>query len=172
MKHSRSGITTRRSFYNQCINFFWTILCFAPVLSFWIKNGIDQRLYIFMAISCLAALTPEQVLNRLQISKRQKFYHKIGIKIVQKLVQDGQWSGDLRRYLSTIAMYERFHWCCFLFFTATTIYGYPSSNWAWKLGILIANLLYNVYPILLQQYNKMRIKRILARQPKEHLEDI
>ena len=161
-----------KTFYNQCINFFWTIVCFAPVLSFWIKNGIDYSLYIFIAISCLVAITPEQVLNRLQISRRRKFYHNIGIKIVQKLVQDGHWGGDLRRYLTIIAMYERFHWCCFLFFTATTIYGYLSSTWQWKLGILIANLLYNVYPILLQQYNKMRIKRILARHPKEKWEEI
>jgi len=152
-----------RTFYNQCINFFWTILCFVPVLSFWINNGIDPCLYVFLGISCLVAILPAHIFNRLHISKQKKFYHRIGIKIVQKLVQDGQWRGDFKSYLKTIAMYERYHWICFVFFTSTTLYGYSSNTWQWRLAISIVNLVYNVYPILLQQYNRMRITQILAR---------
>jgi hypothetical protein len=167
----------KREVLNQLINFFWTILCFAPVLWFWIKEDINLCFYLFIAAALITGILPEKTLNLFMLSSSRKFYERLGVKQIRKFVQNGdavniivnkqkhfviQGVSQAEQYLKTIAMYERYHWVCFIFFLLTAIrcffYGYLILG----LAITVANVLYNLCSILLQQYNKIRIKKIIG----------
>jgi hypothetical protein len=117
---------------------------------------------------------PEKILNLLTLSSNRRFYERIGVKQVRRFVQNGdlvksvstkqklQIVNNLSQaleYRKTIAMYERFHWICFTFFLLTAILCFAEGRIETALIITIANLLYNVSSILLQQYNKIRIRK-------------
>ncbi|RYU90782.1 hypothetical protein EWM62_09055 [Mucilaginibacter terrigena] len=159
---------------NQAINFFWTILCFIPVVGFWIGAGAMQLLYLLIFISFLSLVIPARLL---QLSNNPKFYEGFGIKFIRKFVQNGELANRLLRkkdpqyklikdkahaaqYMRTIVMYERFHFLCFTFFLLTGVYAVISRQYAFFAIILIANVVYNVCPILLQQYNRTRVLRL------------
>jgi hypothetical protein len=78
---------------NQLVNFFWTILCFIPVICFWLNADLSV-LYIFIAISILSLLLPARLL---QLSNRPRFYERLGIKLVRKFVQNGEYINLLVR---------------------------------------------------------------------------
>jgi hypothetical protein len=123
---------------------------------------------------------PEVIFKHLQISYRSVFYERLGARFVQKFVQDGTYINRVMRknngvhkvinnrtnaskYLRTIAMYERFHFLCFVFFFLTFINSLFTDQYGPAAFIMVTNIIYNIYPILLQQYNKLRILRLLAK---------
>jgi len=169
---------TKQEIANQFINFFWTILCFAPVLYFWMISGINLYFYLFLLIAFIVGVLPKKILDLFLLSTNKKFYEKLGVKKIRKLVQNGDFVRTLgggqtnqvikgpsqaRQYLKTIAMYERYHWICLVFFLLTTIYSFLKSYFALGFSIIAANLLYNVSSILLQQYNRIRITKVMGR---------
>ena len=163
----------KRELLNQLINFFWTILFFAPVLLFWINEGINLYFYLSIAFALILGILPEKILNRLMLSSNRKFYERLGVRFIRNFVQNGDAVKAMtntrnrfiihgvfqaQQYLKTIAMYERFHWICFTFFLFTAIRCFFTGNFKLGLAISAANVLYNLSTILLQQYNKIRIK--------------
>ena len=165
--------------YNNIINLLWTVLCFLPVLMFWLVAGANSWLYLFLLSSLTACFLPDRTLDKLTLSRNPQFYERAGVKLIRKFVQNGDWartavrigdtrkirnSGHAKTYLKTVSMYERYHWCCFLFFTQTTFYGLPSKSLTWMASIVAANIIYNLCPIFLQQYNKVKIKGIISRR--------
>lgn len=169
----------KQEILNQFINFFWTILSFTPVLWFWIQDGINPYFYLFIVIALVVGILPEKLLNRLMLSSNRKFYEGLGVKFIRKFVQNGDAVKSMlnnrnrfiingvfqaRQYLKTIAMYERFHWVCFTFFLLTAIRCFFNGRFNPGVAILATNILYNVSTILLQQYNKIRIKVLLNKR--------
>ena len=159
---------------NQAINFFWTILCFIPVIGFWMADGQMLWCYIFLGISVISLFIP---LRLLQLSSNPKFYEAAGVKTIRKYVQNGQLVNQYLRkrnpqhslingrqnaaaYLNTVAMYERYHFLCFVFFILTIGYATMHAYYIYTLLIFIANIIYNICPILLQQYNRARLNRL------------
>jgi hypothetical protein len=155
---------------NQLVNIFWTILCFIPVIGFWLNADL-LILYIFIAISILSLLLPARLL---QLSNRSKFYEKLGIKLIRKFVQNGEYINllirkfkpghktisnktDATRYLKTVQMYDRYHFLCLIFFLLTTVYALIRAQYFLAVVTSFANIIYNICPILLQQYNHIRI---------------
>ena len=168
-------ITTKKEVLNQLINLFWTALCFTPVVWFWIREGFNLYFYMYLAIALLIGILPEKILKLFLFSSSGKFYEKLGVKSIRKFVQNGDIVNSLtdkqkhasikgklqaKQYLKTIAMYERFHWICFTFFLLTAISCFLKGYVKLGVAVTIANLLYNLGSILLQQYNSIRIKRI------------
>jgi hypothetical protein len=168
----------KREILNQSINFFWTILCFAPVIWFWIKEGMDFYFFLFLATSLIVGTLPPKIFNRFTLSSSSNFYESLGVKHIRKFVQNGDFVKTMtktqqhlvingvskaRQYLKTIAMYERFHWVCFTFFFFTAIRCFFAGHLKLGLAITTANIVYNLGSILLQQYNKLRIKKITGR---------
>ncbi len=166
----------KREILNQLINFFWTIIGFAPVLWFWIEEGINVYFYLFLAAAFFIMIVPVKILNGFMLSSSRNFYERLGVKRIRKFVQNGDTvkslsgkqgqqivSGVLQaqRYLKTIAMYERFHWACFIFFLLTAILCFARGYILPGLMLIIANIIYNLTTILLQQYNKIRIRKLL-----------
>ncbi|OOQ58183.1 glycosyl-4,4'-diaponeurosporenoate acyltransferase CrtO family protein [Mucilaginibacter pedocola] len=159
---------------NQAVNFFWTILCFIPVIGFWFAEGLTTWFYIFCSISIISLLIPARLL---QLSNSPKFYEKLGVRVIRKFVQNGDLvkriSKNTRQqlrvikgresaigYSSTIVMYERYHFLCFVFFLLTTAFALFIGKIPIAIIILVANVIYNICPILLQQYNRARLTRL------------
>jgi len=160
---------------NQAVNFFWTILCFIPVIGFWVVAGNMAYCYVFIGLSVVCMIIPARIL---QLSNTPKFYERLGIKTIRKFVQNGDFANryirkgkpayqivadraSAMKYMNTILMYERYHFMCFVFFLLTAVYAMMINQYAMAVLIFLANVIYNICPILLQQYNKARVKRLL-----------
>jgi hypothetical protein len=160
---------------NQAINFFWTILGFAPVVAVWATRYSVPWLCVSVLLSVPGLLLPSRVF---QLSRDPKFYERLGIRFIQKFVQGGRYASRYMRkldpgyrmvknkatalqYQSTLLMYERFHLMCFIFFVLTAAYAFSVSLCPLALIVILANLIYNICPILLQQYNRARILKLV-----------
>ncbi|QKZ13912.1 hypothetical protein [Spirosoma sp. KUDC1026] len=166
--------------YNQLINFFWTILAFAPIGYFCYVALPVNWLYTFLAISLLVFFLPPSFFRAIQLSNTTAIYQRLGLRTVRKYTQNGILVNHLIRrreaayntvrtlsvksHLSKASANERFHTVVFVFFLLTTVYALIYSYWIWAIVFTISNLVYNVYPILLQQYNRIRFRRLADRQ--------
>lgn len=163
---------------NQLINIFWTAFAFTPVLWFWIKIGVDYWLYIFLILGFVFSILPQKVLIKLHIGSSRRIYERCGVKTIRKYVQDGDWVNSLnkkppssrfddvinvKKYLTTIAMYERFHWFCFIFFLGSAIYAFFLGLTLFGIWLTAVNVIYNITSILLQQYNRIRIDGLIKK---------
>ncbi|RYU96325.1 glycosyl-4,4'-diaponeurosporenoate acyltransferase CrtO family protein [Emticicia agri] len=167
--------------YNQLINFFWTILAFVPVVYFCYQYLPLRLLYVFGGISCIVIFIPVSWLNQIQLSQSSKVYARIGIRFIKKYTQDGDRVNqfikkqhpqykyiankhDIKKLIGKSYMQEKFHYLIFIFFLCLTIYALMLGLIGWAVFIAIANIIYNLYPIFLQQYNRIRINYLLKRQ--------
>lgn len=165
-----------RKTFNHIINFFWSIIAFYPLISHWYVTKIDNWFILGISASILLSFLPEKCYAFLQLSDNRNFYEKLGVRIIRKFVQNGdlakkmpdkkehtiiESNNEAKKYLLTIAMYERFHWACFSFFIFSAIHAFCTVKITIAVIILAVNILYNVSAILLQQYNKIRIRKIL-----------
>ena len=143
-------------------------------MGFWLGEGLTTWFYIFGGISIISLFLPARLL---QISSNPKFYEDIGVRFIRKFVQDGdlvkrfikkgkpQYSiiknkTNALSYGSTIVMYERYHFLCFVFFLLTAFYAVYTGKYSLGLIIIMANIVYNICPILLQQYNRARLLKL------------
>lgn len=149
----------------QVINAFWTLLCFLPVVSIWLRYGSQNHLWIIIGLSLAALAIPSRWI---QLSKDPVFYQQFGIRFIRKFVQNGDGykrktiihdAASAMNYMSTIRMYERFHLYCLLFFFMSTIEALIYSQYLTAALLVAANVIYNVCPLFLQQYNYARLKR-------------
>lgn len=168
---------------NQLINVFWTTLSFSLIGWYWglyfAENRSPLILIMSITLSILIYVLPAKWLNALMLSKDRKTYERLGLKFFRYFVQDGTLVNRYLRkhkmdfgvirnrnhaivYLRTISIQERFHYCCLIMFTLTSLCAIVLGRPGLGLLIVLNNILYNVYPILLQQYNKVRINTVLA----------
>jgi hypothetical protein len=142
---------------NQAINFFWTILCMAPVVGFWV--AIDNVLWcsIFVVISLLSLVIPAPLL---QLSNDPKFYKSTGVKLIRKFVQNGELINryirknnsqynlikgrqNAAKYMQTVVMYERYHFLCLVFFMLTAGFAVVQRYYGFAMLMSVANIIYN-----------------------------
>jgi hypothetical protein len=160
---------------NQAINLIWTALFFTPTILFWILYYDAAILFCLLAISLFPLLLNEALLRFFQLSSSKKFYEQIGIRKFQAVTQDGRIvknlinkrhvdysiignRRDIELYKKQINIYEKYHLICMLFFSGSAIYGLINSEYYLSALILVSNIFYNVVPLLIQQYNKIRIE--------------
>lgn len=165
---------------NQLVNLLWSCLCLGPLLYYCYNNMTPSWLYGFLIISFIPFLLPNVFFDQIQLSASAGFYSKLGTRIVRKYTQDGDvinhWlqlkypnyspaqRGSLQEHVRRSYMNEKFHTGCFLFFLLSSLYAFHQGNWVWGVSILISNVIYNVYPILLQQYNRIRLTQLIKRR--------
>lgn len=70
---------------------------------------------------------------------------------------------SIKKFLAQSYMFEQFHFVVFLFFVFAMIYALVNGCFWWAVIIGITNIIYNVYPILLQQYLQMRFTAMAER---------
>lgn len=153
---------------NHLLNVSWTVIGFSPVGYFWFYHGVDAVFIILLLISIVACFLPERVYRKLHVSKNLKAYKKLGVKTVRRFVQDGDFGAtkpnSVKAYLKKISMFERYHYSCLIFFQASSVYACLNEQFLLALLIFLCNIIYNVCPLLLQQYNKLRIIKILKQR--------
>lgn len=177
MANKPKNIETVIGLYNMIPNIVWSLINFAPVYFFYALPGNLHYLWIAIVISLAGYLLPVSFYSYLQLSNSIRTYNKLGIRIVRKYAQDGDLINKLirkkypgykphiqpnfKKHIGKTYFYEKFHFVCLLFFLLTTAFAFMQGNIILGILIMIANILYNVYPILLQQYNRLRIMLLL-----------
>jgi hypothetical protein len=136
----------------------------------------DLKISLIPIGLCLVAcLFPNGFFDAIQLSRRPAFYERLGIKYINFFAQNGTWinrylrkrypewkgvvptrSAIARRYRQTY-FYEKFHFSLFLFYVWLTVYALIIAEPGWGAAISICNLLYNIYPNLLQQYIRAKL---------------
>lgn len=170
----------RAIWYNQSVNVFWSVLSLAPLVYF-CSTGMPLRWVIILGLfSFLTGFLPRSFFDRIRLGNTTAIYHKIGIRTIRKFTQDGDWvngllrsrfadykevtpTASVKKHLRKAAVNERFHFMLFVFFLGATGCALLEGRIGWTAFLVISNLLYNVYPILLQQYNRLRLNRLLGR---------
>lgn len=163
---------------NQSINIFYTAIFFSPVICFWKDYYTTVFLKITLYLTILTFFLPSRVYTFLQVSQSSKFYRKIGIPKFQQLTQQGNLAQKLTKYFGgnssllskeqkvdklkrQISTFESFHCACLLFFVLTASYALFHQSLIFFFTIIVSNIFYNVIPILIQQYNRIRLINII-----------
>jgi Glycosyl-4,4'-diaponeurosporenoate acyltransferase len=173
-----SGLSPRilSSLYNGAVNLFWSLLAFVPVSVFCYRFMERGWLWGFVAISFVACVAPASILRRLSLGSTVKVYRRLGVHWANHAVQNGalinrlirRWYPDYQPMRSrtslaclaqTTYMQERFHWMVLVFFLLCNFYAGIRGHPGWALLITLLNLVYNLYPIWLQQYIRVRMNR-------------
>ena len=162
---------------NQLINFAWTILAFSIVVIYWAQQWNLPELLACLAVSFASIFIP---LRCFRFAKDRKSYERAGILIAGQLVQNGGLVNRIRRrhdpgfrvirmasmtkFLRESVVYERYHLICLFFFLGSAIDAIVRGVYMTGLLIVLSNVIYNVYPVLLQQYYRLRVDGISARR--------
>jgi hypothetical protein len=168
---------------NQLINVFWTVVSFTAVGYYWGLYFAEKRapltLVVIVILSILFYLTPRKWLSLLTLSNNRRIYERIGVRLILWFVQNGTFVNRIQRkfgkqrgmissrknalaYLSTIDMQERYHYCCLVFFALSSVSALVTGRTEEAFYISLSNIVYNIYPILLQQYSRLRIEMLLS----------
>jgi hypothetical protein len=164
------------TWYNMIPNVAWSILNLVPV-SIYCYNMVNHKsLYIFIALSVVPGFFPNSFYNSIQVGRTTRIYKRLGVGLVNQLAQNGAIINHLVRkkfpgykaignqqtsidkFLQQTYMFEKFHFIMFVFFVLITVYALVKNHFWWAVIISTTNLLYNVYPNLLQQYIRLKLK--------------
>lgn len=174
------------SLYNAAANVLWSLLAFAPVSIFCYRFMDRAWLWAFVGASLIAYIVPASTLKYLELSSTVQTYRRLGVHRVNDFVQHGTLINRLLRrsypdyqhmrsraslalLLQGTHMQERFHWTALLFFFLSSLYGVARGYPAWALLITIINVVYNLFPIWLQQYIRLRLNRSRSNQQSRHV---
>lgn len=160
--------------YNAVPNVLWSGLALVPlVLACHRYVGWPWQVGFGVA-SLLAYAWPAAWLRRLQLSRRVAVYRRLRVPALNRFTQQGALVTALlrRRYpqyralpgragvaslLRTTYSQERFHWAGLLYFLLVSAYLGATGHLGWALGLSLLNVGYNLYPIWLQQYLRLRL---------------
>lgn len=176
-----SAIKRTADIYNMIPNLFWTALLLVPVVVFCYSWMEKKLFWIFFVISTLAIFLPKYFFDSIQLSDNAVFYKKIGVGFINRFTQNGDIVNNLlrkkypdykvvvrkkisvRKLVDQTYVFEKFHFIFFLFFLMLTAYAIVKGYFGWATLFFISNIIYNIYPALLQQYIRIRLKRAAGR---------
>jgi len=157
-------------------NLLWTALFLIPITIFCYTFITPGMTYALLGISLIPIFFPNSFFDRIQLSRNGHWYRRMGVKYINTLAQNGSVLNEILRkkyrnykvlsrsrasikkqYYQTY-FFEKFHFSLFLFFTFMTIYAGIGGHFYWLFILAISNLFYNIYPNLLQQYIRVKLK--------------
>lgn len=166
-------------FYNQSVNVFWSFVNLFPISWFCYRVLEPKWLYFFIIISLLSGFLPASFYYAMQLGKTTTVYKKIGIRFIKKFTQDGDFVNRLirskfpeykivekssfKRQFNKAFMNERFHFIMLSFFLLTAFYALVHGYFWWAVILTVSNIIYNIYPIFLQQYLRIRLTELMKR---------
>jgi hypothetical protein len=176
-----SQIKRTLALYNSVPNFLWSALNLIPIAVFAYRFIEPKYLYLFIVASLTPVFISNSYLDKLKFAKTRTAYKKMGVEVINKFTQNGAIinamvrkkfphyrgvqpnSRSVKKLIGQSYMQEKFHWLMFLFFILVMLYAFYDQHILWALIILITNLFYNVYPILLQQYIRLKLSSVRHR---------
>ncbi|GGG38787.1 hypothetical protein GCM10011378_13850 [Hymenobacter glacieicola] len=131
-------------------------------------------LYGLLGLSVLAYALPRGWFRCWQLSESVVAYRRVGVPVVNRLAQHGGVVNALirRRYpqyrrvrghrsgaalVGNSYHMERFHVAALLVFLWAGAYAAVQGYWGWAGLLTLLNMGYNLYPIWLQQYLRLRL---------------
>lgn len=181
-KKEQIAVQRHIKFYNMIPNIFWSLIFISPIFIFCYQNINLKWMLIFAAISFSSLFIPKSLLNFFQLGKDISTYQKTGVVFMNRFTQNGAIVNKIIRkkyphYKSVSAnnkmmgkvfrrtfMFEKFHFMMFLFFLLATVYAVVHAFYGWAFFIFVSNVFYNVFPIFLQQYIRLRLSSIKHRR--------
>ncbi|RPD49429.1 hypothetical protein DNI29_01090 [Hymenobacter sediminis] len=162
------------AFYNAVPSVFWSVVGLVPLSVFCYRHLAQPWLYGFLMGSGLLYLIPKSWFRWWQLSARLAVYRRLGVPLVNHFTQHGTLINQLirvryprYRHVGTRASVraliggsyhmERFHLALFVFFLLISGYAAVRGQAGWALLLSGLNVLYNLYPIWLQQYLRIRL---------------
>jgi hypothetical protein len=151
----------------------------SPALLFFTTGpGEWPYLLAFLIISYWFSRLPMSFYDRIQWSKETGFYKKIGVHHFKKLATNGDFINrsirkkfpkhrNVTNYTSIEAKWketyvsEKSHSILFVFCLFTGVYAFLIGAYGTAVFLGIGNLFLNYYPNLLQQYNRVRYRKVL-----------
>lgn len=161
---------------------FWSAAVLVPISMYCYRLLEPKLLWIFLGLSLIPIFLPNAWLDRLRIGRTTKVYKRLGVHLVNKVTQNGElinaWvkkkhpeyravtadRSSVKRLVRQSYMFEKFHLLCFVFFLLLMGHAGINGHWGWLVVISVANIAYNVYPNLLQQYLRVRVSAVTKRQ--------
>lgn len=156
-------------------NLIWTGLFLTPVAIFCYTFINHKTVYILLGISLIPFFFPNSFFDRIQLSRKARWYKKIGVHTINMVAQQGvivnkilkkkypgfkvvhKSSVSINKQYQQTYFFEKFHFSLFLFFMMVTVYAAIQGLFYWVLILTICNVLYNIYPNLLQQYIRVKL---------------
>jgi hypothetical protein len=159
--------------YNAVPSVLWSGLGLGPVGVFCYQHMSRPWLWGLLAASLLVYALPRAWFRHWQLGTSVGRYHRLGVPVAGHLTQHGTIINHLirrrypryrrvptRRALRALVAgsyhMERFHVALGLFFAAASLYALARGYPGWALLILLTNVGYNLYPVWLQQYLRLR----------------
>lgn len=162
--------------YNALPNIFWSVLCLLPLTIFCYTLLPLPWFLVFLALSAVPVFLPNALFDKMQVGKIAAVYKKLGVEVVNRLAQNGGLvnrrirkkfpayravtanRASVHKRIRDTYVYEKFHFLLFVFFTLSMVYALGKGHWGWAPVLGVTNLVYNVYPNLLQQYIRLKLK--------------
>jgi hypothetical protein len=151
----------------------------APCVIFYVRgDGEFKWMIVFVVISYLVSRLPKSFYDRFQISTDLNIYKKLGVDKFKKLSTNGDLINrrirkkypthrnvtnyeTIKEKLNETYTIEKSHTVLFIFCLLTNIYAFWTNSIGTAIILLIGNILFNYYPNLLQQYNRIRYTRVV-----------
>jgi len=160
--------------YNAVPNVLWSVLSLLPISVFCYLHVERPWLYGLLVVSLLGYAVPISQFKRLQLSHKRATYRALGVHVANQFTQHGTIINHLiqRRYphyrhvrtraalasfVRTTYYQEQFHLVLFLFFLLISFYAVVHGYLGWFLLLTLTNTIYNLYPMWLQQYLRLRL---------------
>jgi len=176
-KKEAARIQKKLALYNAVPNVLWSVVHLVPLSVFCYSYLPLNWLYVFIGISFLPFFLPNKIFNKLQLSRSVDVYKKLGVGFVNKWSQNGDiinrmirkqhphyktvhhQRSSIHKLIQQTYAFEKFHWVMFLFFMLVIFYALRQQYFGWAVLLFVNNVLYNVYPNLLQQYIRLKLLR-------------
>ncbi|SFW68776.1 glycosyl-4,4'-diaponeurosporenoate acyltransferase CrtO family protein [Chitinophaga sancti] len=159
--------------YNLLISLFWTILCLGPAGWYFYLYMPPAWLWIMVPVALLPFLVPAPWLEHYA---RRSFYERIGVRGLLTYVQHGKWVNarvrkrypgyrivynreTIRQKIRETYLFERFHYGLLLVLLIMAVH---AGIGLWGILLMVCNIGYNVYPIFMQQYVRLRLKEAVS----------
>ncbi|MGB4773288.1 MAG: hypothetical protein WBP58_17620 [Chitinophagaceae bacterium] len=154
---------------------FWALLVFTPLTIYLFRYAGSMFIWVCSTIAVLLMMVPGRVYKFFQLSSDPRYYERLGVLVINNITQHGQWVNGLIRKIqpgtrmhhlrsaktirANMEMFEKFHYGCLFMFTSCMVHAVLNSAWGWSLFFVVSNLLFNIYPILIQQYLRIRLAK-------------
>jgi len=159
---------------NAVPNVLWSVLSLVPIGVYCYQHMARPWLYGGLAASGLAFGVPAAWFGYWQLSRRAAPYRRLGVALANRLTQNGDFVNRLIRLrypayrhvrsragLAALRRHtyhqERFHLGLFLFFLFASLYAAVQGQAGWAVLLTFTNVGYNLYPMWLQQYLRVRL---------------
>ncbi|PJJ52903.1 glycosyl-4,4'-diaponeurosporenoate acyltransferase CrtO family protein [Hymenobacter chitinivorans] len=158
---------------NAVPSVLWSGLALVPLSVFCYQHMARPWLWALLGVSLLGYLVPQAWFRHWQLSRSAAVYRRLGVPVVGRFTQHGTLVNTLlrRRYpqyrhvphrravralVANSYHMERFHVVLLVFFGLVSLYALAHGYFGWAALLLLTNVGYNLYPVWLQQYLRLR----------------